>query len=301
MLLTNSKVIMEKILRLFVLILNFRFCVGAILSVVSFLAVDRLTGGIITSTASTEAPIEMAVFPNCPRLPAESEITFRTRLNLAPNGGVQIRFNLFRPGAQSREEIRKSLKACDGVLLRFNFVPVDFRFAPHLEPIQLPMQKCRIEETCVELSGENFINSHGSLFIATGVSDRYESFSTRELRFGIMGGRPFVQPDIDLTLPTGFIPDTSLPNPDYIESARSTKLYWRGSPDFGSLAPNLDIRSTTGKDIGILQRVGAHIRYSSPNLKRIETSMLILFSTLFGIGAGLVIESFIQNRQGTQK
>ena len=72
-------------------------------------------------------------------------------------------------------------------------------------------------------------------------------------------------------------------------------LYWKGSDEFARSAP---ILGTPNR--GSLQEIGVQLRMSNPRKKRMETTLVFLFTAFFGIGFALSVEAPIRRALGAK-
>ena len=265
-----------------------RVALGFTLAIIAFLSLERISGGGLWGSESQVPKLSIAVFLKCENYPTDlAKRNFTSKLSLRSESGIIATISAF--GQELDRAKRRSLVySCESMTIRTNFKPENIILpGPREEESNSIIENCRINEYCFNLPPEEYAKYRGQVLIQTGQYPIKESMSTRAVQIAVSAGQPSVDSQLELDLPNNYVPESVIPPPNHMISLGWIKMYWEGSDKFGRTAPK-------GSNRGRLEDIGVNLRYSDPKLKRIESSLIFLFSALFGVGFTIVIESLIR-------
>ncbi|WP_339075298.1 hypothetical protein [Teredinibacter turnerae] len=260
---------------------------GVVLSFVSYIAIDYISGGIIGGD-NKPTNMQMTAFIDMKDSINQDKAFYRSEISLRDKDNANLKVSLFDNvlARQERKELIGSVKSLE---LRFNFKPKNILIPSTKKEVTSLLEQCRAEnEFCLKLDGELFKESRGHLYIATGLGVTRQSLSSNSFKVGMLAGKPGTDVEVFLDLPKGWNKRNASPEPAHVSSFAWTRLIWEGDDRYGQSVPK-----SIGGDRGIAENLGIELELESPSLRRLETTLLFFLSAIFGVGFTLVSEVLI--------
>ena len=271
--------------------LPLRMWIGLLLAVFSFIVILIFLSGDI-SDPFRERAIRARVSPECNGLKPTDTLQIGSEFVVLKDSKVLLKILLFDRINDNIEQ-QQLVDACSSVRYDLNFIPDEVRYLPHDDAtnVERTEVKCRTDfKYCFLIDGDSYRKSRGRITIFTGRSARRETYSSRLLEIGFSSTDTRANIEAEILLPQEAIPMYLVPPPIHMISSASTKLYYRGSSQFGSKKPILGARRS------IFQRLGVKITYQYPKKAKVEDIIILISSTIFGIGVALMIEGWFRAR-----
>jgi len=271
---------------------------GAAIALAAFIGLDWVSGGILRAQGGV-TQLRTAVLLTCKGLPDGVKPSFVARVSLRRSNDIELQITPFDK-MLDRELRVNAIKSCESVTVRTNFLPktaVDG--TPKRTSLHDKIKPCRVGEFCLTVDGISYFESMGRVVLGSGLPSTYESLSTRALALIVGSGQADMEAEVSVDLPDRYIPESSLPSPDYMTSLAWTTMYWRANSNFGLTAPVLGSTPLQGNR-GRLENIGIQLRISNPKLKRLETTLVFLFTAFFGIGFAVSVDAPIRRALGAK-
>lgn len=273
-----------------------RLVAGLALIGAGVLGVMGILGTFAPAKDFAERAVAIRASLTCPRLPPNERPTLAADAMLDTENRLVLAFRTF-PEELNRERLRAKRAACDVLALQFTTPIVSAGFAQPASGPQYEPQSCtptRGYVGCVALSGDVFEAARGQVTVVSTVKPRYASYGTREVEIAMQSVSPGLAFELAFALPLEASPTRLAPTPDHIIGAARTRLFYRSSSEFGSsmALSGGRVRSET---------IAVKIAYEFPDRARLEAVLLILLSTLLGIGATLVVEEGLRGGAGSSR
>lgn len=270
--------------------LPFRFWLGVVLSGASYGALMWITGGLWPPAEYRDRALMASVSMECGERRHAQRRILRARLHLADEDNPVLRISAF-DDVFAKSQRQSLLAECQSLTYLFNFEPRELRYVRHkpgangVERIKCPPPY----RACYRLEGRAYEAARGHLTVHTGQAIARESYSSRSLEFALSARAPEAHVEVEIKLPDGMVPVTTIPSPHHVRSTAVTSLFYSASDRFGRTMP-----THGGKqDRAIFPSIGLKVLYQSPLLARIETYASFLVSAVFGIGLTLTIEGLL--------
>lgn len=268
---------------------------GVIVAILSFFGVDWVSGGFFTTSHDIQK-IAVAVFLRCENFPKDQTKRFYAEVLLQKHSNIVVTISAFGDEFRSGSIRKKLISSCESMSLRTNFKPLKIiKFGPEEVKLKTKVTEGEPGIYHINIPAKEYSRSRGGIIIHTGLKPTIESISTKALQISISAGQANVGAKLELKLPKGYIPESASPPPDHMISLDRIKLYWEGNKNFGRSAP-ISVGSSSqfiGKhERGRLEDIGVQLRYINPRKKKLELSLLFLFSAFFGVGFSIFGKSF---------
>ncbi|MEM1190385.1 MAG: hypothetical protein AAGI72_17775 [Pseudomonadota bacterium] len=260
---------------------------GIVLSFVSYLAIDFVSGGIIGGDKEI-TNMQMTAFIKMKDPADQNRAFYRSEISLRDKDNADLTVSLF-DNVLTRRERKELINSVESLVLRFNFKPEKIVIPSTKKEVTSLLEQCRAEnENCLRVDEELFKESRGHFYITTGLGVSRQSLSSNSFKVGMLAGRAETDVEVFIDLPKGWNKRSASPEPANVSSFAWTRLIWEGDDRYGQSVPR-----SIGGDRGIAENLGIELELESPSLKRTETTLLFFLSAIFGVGFTLVSEVLV--------
>ena len=255
---------------------------GLIVAVVSFVAIDYVSGGIFRG-APDETNLQVAMFIGRQPLPPDVRTGFRAKFYLRDLDNVRLELSAFDQVMERAKRVAL-IDNTESIVIRLNFEPKSITIPSTKKELLPSLEKdCRKAVHCLTLDRTLVQESRGHFEIATGLPVTKTSLSSAALKFGVISEQPNTDVEAVVHLPDGWNPTSPMPEPTHVSSFSWTRLTWKGSEDQG-------ISMSAGNDRAIASTLGVRLPIQNAKLRTLETTLLFFLSAIFGAGFTLVAE-----------
>jgi hypothetical protein len=276
--------------------ISLKLILGCVISLISYVFIDNISGGIIGGDTEV-TNMQMTAFVKMLDPADQDKAFYRSEISLRDKENAFLTVSFF-DNVLIRSQRKKLIASVDSLFLRFNFKPISIIIPSTKKDITSMIEdQCRADnEFCLRLDRTLFAESRGHLYINSGLGVSKQSMSSTSFKIGMLAGKAGTGVEVFVDLPRGWNKRNASPEPTHVSSFAWTRLIWEGDNRYGQ-----SVAKSFGGDRGIAENLGIELELESPKLRRLETTLLFFLSAVFGVGFALISEVFfvkvLANRQ----